>query len=113
MREIIYTRAFHEFLNEQPVPVREKLVRAVDAVRQFQVISTKLVKKLVDTDFYELRVSMGNEYRVIIFAVGHDNIIEANKVVLLNGFVKKSTNDYRKQIKIAINIWEALYETTT
>ena len=52
-----------------------------------------------------MRVSVNtNEYRTILFAVDNDNIILSKKVLLLNGFLKKSTKDYCKQIKIAERI---------
>ena len=51
-----------------------------------------------------MRVSVGNEYRVIIFTIDSDNFIEANEVLLLNGFMKKSTKDYKAHIKIAEKI---------
>ena len=52
-----------------------------------------------------MRVSVNtNEYRTILFAVDNDNIIFSKKVLLLNGFLKKSTKDYCKQIKIAERI---------
>ena len=54
--------------------------------------------------FFELRVSVDNEIRVILFAVDNDNINLATNVILLNGFVKKSTKDYDKEITKAINI---------
>ncbi len=54
--------------------------------------------------FYELRVSVGNEYRVILLTIDHDNLIEATQLILLNGFMKKSTKDYKKQIERANNI---------
>ena len=56
-------------------------------------VPVKFVKKLVGTDFFELRVSVDN-----------DNINLATNVILLNGFVKKSTKDYDKEITKAINI---------
>ena len=58
---------------------------------------TKFVKKLVGTDFFELRVSVDNE-----------NINLATSIILLNGFVKKSTKDYEKEITKAINILRSL-----
>ncbi len=67
-------------------------------------VPVKFVKKLVGTDFFELRVSVDNEIRVIPFAVDNDNINLATNVILLNGFVKKSTKDYDKEITKAINI---------
>ena len=51
-----------------------------------------------------MRVSIGNEYRVIIFTIDNASFIEAKEVLLLNGFMKKSTKDYKAQIKIAERI---------
>ena len=60
---------------------------------------------LENTDLYEMRVSVNtNEYRTILFAVDNKNIILSKKILLLNGFLKKSTKDYSKQIKIAERI---------
>ena len=36
---------------------------------QIKVVSTKFVKKLEGTDFYGMRISVGNEYRVILFTI--------------------------------------------
>jgi hypothetical protein len=67
------------------------------------------VKKLENTEFYELRISTGhNEYRTIIFATDHENIMEAKSIILLNGFLKKGTKDYKKEIKKAINILNSI-----
>ena len=56
-----------------------------------------------------MRVSVGsNEYRTILFAVDHDNIIESTRIILLNGFLKKSSKDYKKQIEIARTILNRL-----
>ena len=58
---------------------------------------------------YEMKVSVGNnEYRTILFAVDKSNIIESTKIVLLNGFLKKSTKEYRKQIELAQSILKKL-----
>lgn len=56
-----------------------------------------------------MMVSVGNnEYRTILFAVDKSNIIESTKIVLLNGFLKKSTKEYRKQIELAQSILKKL-----
>ena len=73
-------------------------------------VSTKFVKHLENTDLYEMRVSVGtNEYRTVLFAIDHDNFIEARNIILLTGFLKKDKKDYKKQIDKAISIlnnWE-------
>ena len=44
----------------------------------------------------------------ILFTVDHPTLIEATQVLLLNGFLKKSTKDYKKQIEIADKIIQSL-----
>ena len=66
---------------------------------------TKFIKHLENTDLYEMRVSVGtNEYRTVLFAIDHENFIEAKNIILLNAFLKKSNKGYRKQIELAENI---------
>ena len=56
-----------------------------------------------------MRVSVGsNEYRTILFAIDKENVIESTRIILLNGFLKKSNKDYRKQIEIAQSILKEL-----
>lgn len=71
-------------------------------------LSQKFVKRIISSDFYELRVSVDNEIRVILFAADSENINLATEVIMLNGFVKKSSKDYDKQIKRAYNILVAM-----
>lgn len=65
-----------------------------------------VIKTTEFRDFYELRISINNEYRVLLFSVDHENIMEATQVYFLNGFIKKSTKDYSKQISMAKKILE-------
>lgn len=103
-RNLILSPAFKEFEQNANPRTREKLRYALSILETVYPVPTKFVKKLVGTDFFELRVSVDNEIRVILFAVDNDNINLATNVILLNGFVKKSTKDYDKEITKAINI---------
>lgn len=71
-------------------------------------LSKKFVKKIVSSDFYELRVSVDNEIRVLLFSANNENINFATEIIVLNGFIKKSSKDYDKQIKKAYNILNSL-----
>ncbi len=71
-----------------------------------KVVSEAFVKKIDSSTFYEMRIRTNNEYRIVLFSIDHLNFIEARKVVLLNGFVKKSNKDYRKAIKKAERLLE-------
>jgi len=103
-RELSYTAEYLEFFESANKRTKDKLNYAIEILRSMDVISTKFVKKLVNTDFYELRVSVDNEVRVILFTVDNDNINSARQVILLNGFVKKSTGDYEREVERAITI---------
>ena len=105
IREVYKTLQFEVFYNSLPAKVQIKFQYVIDVVTTIYDVSTKFVKHLQDTDLYEMRVSVGsNEYRTILFAIDKANVIEATKIILLNGFLKKSNKDYRKQIEIAQSI---------
>jgi len=105
LRTILYTDEFNEFYSELDERTKLKFKENVSVLETIYVLSTKFIKRLTNTDLYELRVSVGtNEYRTILFAVNHKNIIQSTEIVFLNGFLKKSTKDYDKQIKKAVKI---------
>lgn len=107
-RDIKYTPEFEDFYRVLDKRTIKKIAQVVDIIRCADVISVKFVKRLVNTELYEMRISTDNEYRVIIFTVDHDNIMNATQVVFLNGFLKKSTNDYDKNIAKALAILKKL-----
>lgn len=105
MRTLIQTDEYVEYYNGLSEKIRSKFDHAMNILRSIDVPNTKFVKKLVDTDFYEMRVSVDrNEYRTILFTIDNDNIVNATQILLLNAFLKKSTKDYKKQLEIADNI---------
>jgi len=105
VRTILRTPEFMEFFGTLPPKVQTKFRYVMDVLVTVYNISTKFVKHLEKTDLYEMRVSVGtNEYRTVLFAIDHDNVIEAKNIILLNGFLKKDNKDYRKQIEIAKDI---------
>ena len=110
MRILLRTAAYDVFVASLPEQVKKKLDYVTNILINRTVINTKFVKKLENTPFYEMRISMGNEYRVILLAVDNTSIIEAKLVIMLNGFVKKSTKDYSAQIQLANNILQSLSE---
>lgn len=103
-RKLIYSPEYLEFYRKSTLRVQEKLQYATSMLEIINLIPAKFIKKLVNTDFYEMRISVDNEVRVILFAVDNENINLASTIIFLNGFVKKDTRDYRKEINRAINI---------
>ena len=96
MREVFITPECLEFIDSQSERVSVKFYQLVEIMGEMQVVHSNFVKKLKNTEFYELRIKAGNEIRVIMFAVDHSNFSQSNKVICLNGFIKKSTKDYKK-----------------
>lgn len=107
-RDLILSPEYIEFEQSLSPRTREKLRYAVSILETLYPIPTKFVKKLTNTDFYELRISVENEVWVILFSANNENINLATCVILLNGFVKKSTKDYDKEVAKAINILRKL-----
>ena len=102
---IIYSDEFEEYYASMNEQLKKKYDYALQIVRSQYVVSSKIVKSLENSDFYELRISISsNEYRTILLAVDHDNFIQNKNVLLLNSFLKKDTKQYKAEIKKAENI---------
>ena len=108
IRNILFSEEFELYYNNLESRIKEKYNYALNIIRTQRVVNKKFVKHLENTDFYELRISVGNEYRVILFTIDHENFIEAEQILLLNGFMKKSTKDYKKEIQKAEQILNSL-----
>lgn len=106
MRNLQFTDEFLEFINESETNVKNKIGYLFEVIKTQTVVNSKIAKKLINSDFYEIRIQIDNEYRVIVFTIDHDNINQSKEILFLNGFMKKSTKDYDKQIKKAIKILE-------
>ena len=105
IRNIIFSDEFEEYYASMNEQLKKKYDYALEIVKSQYVVSSKIVKSLENTDFYELRISISsNEYRTIILAVDHDNFIQSKNVLLLNSFLKKDTKQYKAEIKKAENI---------
>jgi hypothetical protein len=106
MREIDITEECLEFIDKQNDRVSLKFFQLVEVIGEIKVVNSNFLKKLQSTQFYELRIKAGNEYRIVIFAIDHMNFAECTKAVCLCGFQKKETKDYKKAIKQAEKILE-------
>jgi phage-related protein len=109
IRIIYKTEEFEKFYAGLSESVKRKFEYVFNVVQTVYNLPQKFVKKLENTDFYEMRVSVGtNEYRSVLFSIDHENVIESTRIILLNGFLKKSRKDYKKEIDKAENILKEL-----
>lgn len=103
-RNIRYSDEYCRFKATLSQRVLNKLDYCISILQTEMPLTKKFVKKIVSSDFYELRVSVDNEIRVILFAVDNSNISLSTEVIVLDGFVKKNNSDYDKHIRKAYNI---------
>lgn len=109
IRNILKSPQFQEFYDSQPAKVKEKIDYVLGIMISQKVVSTKFVKILENTEFYEMRVSLGNnEYRSILLTLDAKSFIECKQAVLLNGFIKKNTKQYKGEIEKARIIVKSL-----
>ena len=101
MREVVITQECLEFIDSQEERVVTKFFQLIEVIGEIKIVHTNFVKKILTTQFYELRIKAGNEYRIVMFAIDHLNFAECTEVVCLYGFHKKSNKDYKKAIKQA------------
>jgi hypothetical protein len=94
------------FVDKQSERVSLKFFQLIEVIGEVKVVNSNFLKKLQSTQFYELRIKAGNEYRIVIFVIDHLNFSECTKAVCLFGFQKKGTKDYKKAIKQAEKILE-------
>ncbi len=106
IRIIYKTPEYQDFYNKLDDNVVRKIAYLEAVVIKERIISSKVAKKLTNTDLYELRILLKNQYRVLFFTIDSEDLNQATKLLLINGFVKKSTKEYKKQIKKAIKILE-------
>ena len=99
IRELILTPEFEEYYSSVTDKVREKYDYVMYILRTQRVVSTKFVKLIEKTNLYEMRVAVGNNA---------SNVIECSQVILLNGFLKKDTKQYKAEIEKAKKILKNL-----
>ena len=109
IRKVIFSDEFKDYLKSLDSKIKEKYAYVIHIIQTKYVVSEKFIKKLSPYELYEVRVSIGtNEYRTILVAVNASNFMEAKEVIFLNSLLKKSTKQYKIEIKKAFSIIESM-----
>jgi len=102
MREIYISEECEQYIFEESSErVRIKFKYLLEVLEEHKIVHTSFVEKLTNTKYYELKIKAENQIRVIIFTIDNQNFNAANRIILLNGFLKRTNRDYKKAIKIA------------
>ena len=107
IRETIHSVEYDEYYASLDEKTKTKYDYVEMIIKTQYVVNKKFVKNLENTEFYEARISVGNnEYRTIIFAVETSSFMESKRVLFLNSFLKKGTKQYKGEIETARKILE-------
>jgi len=101
MREILISNECIDFVTSGNKRVQTKFKYLIEVIGEQRVIHKAIVDKLLNTRFYELRIKVDSQIRIIIFTIDHQNFNESKKIILLNGFLKKNNKDYIKAVSEA------------
>jgi phage-related protein len=93
-----YKNYFFDFYNLQRPRVKIKIFWTIDVIEKVNKISTKYLKHITETNgLFEIRVKTGTDiFRIFCFFDGFQ------KLIILNGFQKKSEKTPRSEIKKAL-----------
>ena len=102
MKEIYISEECKKYiLEESSERVQNKFKYLLEVLEEHSIVHTSFVEKLTNTKYYELKIKAENQIRVIIFTIDNENFNSASKIILLNGFLKRTNKDYKKAVKIA------------
>ena len=101
MRKVLITEECMIFVNSNDQKVIKKFQYLLQILIEQKIVHSDIIKKLVGTPFYELRIKVNQEFRIILFTNDHENFAESSNIILLNGFIKKSSKDYIKVVATA------------
>lgn len=105
IRETYHSAEYDEYYASLDDRTKAKYDYVETIIKTQYVVNKKFVKHLEDTEFYEARVSVGNnEHRTIIFAIETASFVESKRVLFLNSFQKKGTKQYKGEIEKARRI---------
>ncbi len=107
IRQVIaYKNFFEDFLLAQPEKVQDKIFKVIEAIETLERIPANYLRYLQGTNgLYEARIQLGSDiWRVFCF------FDQGKLVILLNGFVKKTQKNPRKEIDKALGLMNKYYE---
>lgn len=90
------TKPAKEFLNELDKPMRIKMVKMISLLRELGFNLREPYSKPIDDGIFELRAQVGNNISRILYF-----FVIGKKVVLTNGFIKKTQKTPQKEIELA------------
>lgn len=105
IRETFHSAEYDEYYASLDAKTKAKYDYVETIIKTQYVVNKKFVKNLEGTEFYEARISVGNnEHRTIIFAIDSLSFMESKRVLFLNSFLKKGTKQYKGEIETARGI---------
>jgi phage-related protein len=95
---IYYKNYFRDFLKEQTINVKKKIIWTLELIEDIEKIPETYLKHISGTEgLYEIRINIGtNTYRIFCF------FAEDKLVVLMNSFQKKTQKTPKPDLEKAL-----------
>lgn len=104
-RILFYGDYFLDFYSKQDLKIKEKIDFVLDLIRNVERVPIKFLKYLEGTDgLYEVRV-LTHISNIRIFSF----FDEGNLVILINGFVKKTSKTPKNDLELGIRLKEEYF----
>lgn len=115
IRLIYLSDEYNQFYEELDETTKGKVDRVINYIRENKNLSHNFVKKLKKskTHQYEIIVTSTNKraYRILCIGLTDENLVDAEEILLLNGFLKKDDKkDYKGAMKKADRIIENFFD---
>lgn len=90
------TEPIKEFLNSLDCKMEAKVMQVIDLLAQYGPLVREPYSKMLEDGIFELRAKVGSDItRVLYF------FVVGRKIILTNGFVKKSAKTPKAQMELA------------
>lgn len=93
---------FKQFLDSLSFKQQAKILRVFQYIQEYGLmIHLSQIKKLTATPLWEIRILGKHNLRILYTTPNKENL-----VLILHGFIKKTTKTPKKELKIALNRYQ-------
>lgn len=114
IRLLYMSEEYKEFYNELDKITQNKVDIVINYIKNNRILSQNFVKKMKNSKNHQFEILVRStnkrEYRILSIGIDNENLIDANEILLLNGFLKKENKDYKSAMNKADTIIENFFD---
>ena len=114
IRLIYMSDEYQEFYNKLDLITRNKVDIVINHIKNNKILSQNFVKKMKGSKNHQFEILVRStnkrEYRILSIGIDEENFVDAEEILLLNGFLKKENKDYKSAMKKADKIIDNFFD---